>query len=177
MKLLCLGDSNTYGFDPRSYLGGRFSHPWPSLLAERLSSEVINLGENGAEIPHSQGMMTLRIRQIEKHLPADLLIMMLGTNDVLQTIHEPEKTAAKRMDFWLSRVQEIFPALPILLLAPPDVYGHQLGCLYREAAEKHGTPFADCNTWSLPLAFDGVHLTEEGHQQMSEKITEIIWRK
>ena len=24
MTLLCYGDSNTYGFDPRSYFGGRY---------------------------------------------------------------------------------------------------------------------------------------------------------
>ena len=31
-RLLCYGDSNTYGYDPRSYLGGRYpdSIRWPA---------------------------------------------------------------------------------------------------------------------------------------------------
>ena len=24
MKVICFGDSNTYGYDPRSYFGGRY---------------------------------------------------------------------------------------------------------------------------------------------------------
>ena len=34
MKVICYGDSNTYGYDPRLPLGGRYDHPWPELLAE-----------------------------------------------------------------------------------------------------------------------------------------------
>ena len=28
MKILCFGDSNTYGYDPRGYFGGRYDHPY-----------------------------------------------------------------------------------------------------------------------------------------------------
>ncbi len=33
-RILCFGDSNTYGYDPRSYLGGRYpaSVRWTALL-------------------------------------------------------------------------------------------------------------------------------------------------
>ena len=33
-RILCYGDSNTYGYDPRSYLGGRYpaSVRWTALL-------------------------------------------------------------------------------------------------------------------------------------------------
>ena len=29
MKVICYGDSNTYGYDPRDPLGGRYDMPWP----------------------------------------------------------------------------------------------------------------------------------------------------
>ncbi len=31
MNIICFGDSNTYGYDPRSYLGGRYDadNRWP----------------------------------------------------------------------------------------------------------------------------------------------------
>ena len=47
MKIICLGDSNTYGYDPRGYFGGRYDHPWPELLAAETgwnaSSKVSNI--------------------------------------------------------------------------------------------------------------------------------------
>ena len=27
MNVICFGDSNTYGYDPRSYLGGCYGYP------------------------------------------------------------------------------------------------------------------------------------------------------
>ena len=53
MKLFCFGDSNTYGYDPRSPLGERYpaAYRWVDLLAEKLDCSVVNAGENGREIP------------------------------------------------------------------------------------------------------------------------------
>lgn len=47
-RILCFGDSNSYGYDPRSYLGGRYpaSVRWTALL-EAAGWMVINEGENG----------------------------------------------------------------------------------------------------------------------------------
>ncbi len=49
---MCFRDSNTYGYDPRSYLGGRYpkSVRWTGRL-EADDWEVFNLGENGHPIP------------------------------------------------------------------------------------------------------------------------------
>ena len=42
MKILCFGDSNTYGYDPRSYFGGQYParHRWVDLLAQKLNCKV-----------------------------------------------------------------------------------------------------------------------------------------
>ncbi len=50
-RLLCCGDSNTYGYDPRSYLGGRYPETvrWTALLNAE-GWQVINEGENGRSI-------------------------------------------------------------------------------------------------------------------------------
>ena len=49
MRLLCFGDSNTYGYDPRSYAGDRYppESRWTDLLAESSGWEVVNMGLNG----------------------------------------------------------------------------------------------------------------------------------
>ena len=51
-RLLCFGDSNTYGYDSRSYLGERYpeSVRWTALLNAG-GWKVINKGENGRSIP------------------------------------------------------------------------------------------------------------------------------
>ena len=83
MKLWCFGDSNTYGFDPCGFFGGRYSAPWPALVEEKTGVEVINDGKNGRKIPEG-GQEFLQFRRDEEQYNADMLIVMLGTNDLLE---------------------------------------------------------------------------------------------
>ena len=79
MKLLCIGDSNTYGYDPRSYFGS--SYPDAICWTNRLSAEeVINCGINGLPVPTDSGPWQ---NLIDEKQP-DLVIVMLGTNDLLE---------------------------------------------------------------------------------------------
>ena len=41
------------------------------------------------------------------------------------------------------------------------------GC-YKSLAERLGVQFADAGAWNLPVAYDGVHLTEDGHSAFAE---------
>ena len=54
-RIVCFGDSNVYGYDPRSWLGGRYENGvrWTSLLGSA-GWEVKNEGFNGQEIPVSE---------------------------------------------------------------------------------------------------------------------------
>ena len=166
MKILCFGDSNTYGYDPRSCLGGRYDHPWPELLAEKSGWQVLNQGENGREIPKAA---------VAFPQDTDLLIIMLGTNDLLQ-FWTPE-AAAEKMENFLAPLT--LDRKKILLLAPPPMtYGEwvqdqeliedavSLGNRYEALAQRMGIRFAriDCGPM---MAHDGVHLTEEGHRTFS----------
>lgn len=55
MKVICYGDSNTYGYDSYSWLGGRndADSRWVDILAFETGWEVCNMGQNGREIPRS----------------------------------------------------------------------------------------------------------------------------
>ncbi len=66
-RIVCYGDSNTYGYDPRSYLGGRYPEAvrWTALLNTE-GREVINEGQNGRPIPRLE-------REIEAAKPIILL--------------------------------------------------------------------------------------------------------
>ena len=85
MKILCIGDSNTYGYDPRSYIGSRY--PEEVRWAGRLRGhEVINCGLNGMTVPrdHKRQLGLLAL-----HEP-DLVTVMLGTNDLLSGLSADE---------------------------------------------------------------------------------------
>ena len=51
--VVCFGDSNTYGYDPRSLLGERYpkSVRWTGILDSSGSWSVTCCGQNGREIP------------------------------------------------------------------------------------------------------------------------------
>ena len=169
MKILCFGDSNTYGFDPRSYFGGRYdaANRWPNLLT---GYTIINAGENGREIPRNPHFLP----------EADWLIVMLGTNDLLQGASAAE--AAARMERFLA------PLLPrVLLVSPPpmkrgawvpsDVLVEEsirLAAEYRTIAEKLGIPFIDNRDLSIGLCFDGVHFTEAGHHIFAANLQKVL---
>ena len=53
MKILCFGDSNTYGYDPRSYFGGRYpaQYRWGDLLAENWAVGPLMRGKTGGKSP------------------------------------------------------------------------------------------------------------------------------
>ncbi len=42
MKAICYGDSNTNGYDPRSYFGERYDSCWVDILTEETGWNVVN---------------------------------------------------------------------------------------------------------------------------------------
>lgn len=182
MKILCYGDSNTYGFDPRGF-GGRYRTIWPDLLAAKLNCDMINAGENGREIPRFAGQLRAFCQLLEQESPVDLLMIMLGTNDLLQG-NSPE-TAAKRMEAFLKQIP--LEESRILLIAPPPMKpgawvptrqltedSVALESEYGALARRLGIRFAETGRWNISLAFDGVHFTEEGHRVFAEELGNLL---
>lgn len=176
MNVICFGDSNTYGYDPRAYFGGRYDTDcrWVDILAAETGWTVCNMGQNGREIPSSAPSFLA---------DTDLLIVMLGTNDLLQGI-SPEQAAEKLRRF-LSGVS--LDRNRILLIAPPPmalgewVPSPQLiadslafARLCQALAEQLGIRFADAGKWGISLAYDGVHFTEQGHRAFAAGLLEEL---
>ena len=177
MRILCFGDSNTYGYDPRSYLGSRYpaEDRWTDLVAKQTGWDVINAGANGREIPRNP----YPIRLLKTYAPVDIFLVMLGTNDLLQGASAA--VAAARMETFLS---QLFPYCKhMLLIAPPPMKrgawvaadelvtaSTQLGEEYRLLAQKLHIPYANTADWKIELAFDGVHFTEAGHHAFADQL-------
>ncbi|MBQ2959793.1 MAG: lipase [Oscillospiraceae bacterium] len=184
MKIICFGDSNTFGYDPRSYFGGRYSADsrWVDILAEKSGWEIKNYGQNGRSIPGFDMEYELLGNIFEKE-KAQLLIIMLGSNDLLQGLSA--KSAAARMGRFIKNLH--YSAERILLVAPPPFKSgawveteaqieasEQLSEHYRELAGKLGIAFADAAEWDVQLCHDGVHFTERGHRAFAAGIFYVI---
>lgn len=176
MVVYCFGDSNTFGYDPRSYLGGRYpaESRWVDLLAARTGWEIHNNGMNGREIP---------LREIVLPKTIDLLIVMLGTNDLLQG--RDSSVTADRMERFLKKLPHTNQQ--ILLIAPPPMkYGEwvsedrllteskTLSIHYRNLAHRLGIRFADAGAWNVSLTYDGVHFTEAGHIAFADGLMDYL---
>ena len=179
--LFCLGDSNTYGYDPRSFFGDRYdrANRWTGILDTAPEWNIINAGANGRSIP--AGFQTaMLLRQIAERHP-DGLVVMLGSNDLLSGASAEEAT--EQMEAFLQQL----PSLPTLLVAPPamtagiwvteDALIEEstiLPALYRQLAKKLGIHFADASAWGIALAYDGVHFTEVGHHTFARQMSALL---
>lgn len=181
VRILCLGDSNTYGYDPRGFFGGRYGADdrWVDILANQTGHICINAGVNGREIP--QG--TNPISSVREYGTADCILVMLGTNDLLQG--SSAKDAAAKMERFLAALQSLDNN--ILLIAPPplkrgawvptDSLVAESLCLAEEyslPAKKLNIPFVDTRDWVVELTFDGVHFTEKGHRAFACHIEHFL---
>ena len=172
MTILCYGDSNTFGYDPRSFFGARYDIPWPERVGELTSWSVHNNGICGQRVPaHKAGFRT----------DGDLILVMLGTNDLLSG--DAPDAIARRMERFLADADR---ARTVLVAPPPLCRGEwvaddnlvcsskELAGAYRAVCERLGIRFLDAGQWSIPLCYDGVHFTEDGHRLFAGQIVSAL---
>ncbi|MCD8231416.1 MAG: GDSL-type esterase/lipase family protein [Clostridiales bacterium] len=188
--IICFGDSNTYGYDPRSFLGGRYEEEkrWPEILNAKTEWTVQNFGKNGRCVPYFLPEITYVCNRLEewKNETAPVwLWIMLGTNDIL---HNPMMTAESvtdRMERFLKKLQECEEVkdgwIRLRLISPVHLRRGQwveidercreserLDDCYREMAERLGIAFTCAGDWEIPVLFDGVHFSEQGNYKFAE---------
>ena len=189
-RLLCYGDSNTYGYDPRSYLGGRYpeSVRWTALL-KGYGWDVINRGENGRSIPRGDGEIKAAVQSL-CCVESDILIVMLGSNDLFQPSCPSARECADRMERFLTAFLHADgwdKSCKALLIAPPPMAlgawvqdeetiaaSHRLAECYEDTARLLGIGFADAGGWGVGLTYDGVHFSEAGHRAFAEGIHQVL---
>jgi lysophospholipase L1-like esterase len=201
-RILCYGDSNTFGTDGKT--GQRFPYNirWPGALQMLLGEayRVIEEGLGGRTTVwddpiemHKNGR-TYLMPCLHSHMPLDLVIIMLGTNDLKKRFDVPACDIAGGMevlinDILISRSGRGGTAPKMLLIAPVIIEGlteladileggveksKQLPVLYRNLAKKYGTAFFDSNDAAKPCTEDGVHLDAQGHGRLAEMIRDEI---
>jgi lysophospholipase L1-like esterase len=202
--LLCYGDSNTWGYDPVTR--GRYPPHvrWTGALATRLGAEyrVVEEGLNGRTTrwddpiePGRNGLLFLR-PCIESHQPLDLIIIMLGTNDLKRrfglSASEIAQSAAALTDMaWRFAHAPDGSHAEVLLVAPPAIStltefdqmfegarekSRQFSHYYRLAAGWHHLPFFDAGAVIVSSEKDGIHFDAEEHAKLGEALADEVRR-
>lgn len=204
--ILCYGDSNTYGYIPETGMRYPRNIRYPGVLQELLGDEytVIEEGCNGRTTIHDDpidgwknGLDYLQ-PCLYSHKPVDIVILMLGSNDLKATFRlsaqEIAAGAGMLVDVIKSFTAEKQGFIPkIILVSPPEIgagiktspfYGafyesaveesKRFPGYYRKVADDKGCIFFDAAQYIYPSDFDSLHLTPDGHRLLAQKLSELI---
>lgn len=200
--ILCYGDSNTWGNVPRS--DERYSRDirWPGALQNILGAqyEVVSEGLCGRTFvaedpkkPHRTGITHLQAI-LESADPIDLVIIMLGTNDVKITYNLKPTDIAEHLLQTINLIKSIedLEKIPkILIICPPPVIVPEtndldprmiqgpetfkiLPNLYKEVAQRNECGFINAGDYVSSSKIDGYHLDKDAHLKLAEVIGKYI---
>lgn len=201
-RILCYGDSNTWGYISGSdHLRYGENQRWTRLLSQKLGTqfEIIEEGLNSRTLisndlrPGKEGKNGYEylIPCLDTCDPLDLVIIMLGTNELKKSFNKTieeignifEKYFVKTILNRKSQFTDKYPK--VLVVAPPIAKDNGSGKyegayekslrfneIYKEISNRNGCYFVD-NTLLEP-GVDGVHLTEESHKLLAEKIYNVV---
>ena len=197
-EILCFGDSNTWGYVPGK--GVRFPREvrWPGVLRRELGDGVLVIeeGQNGRTTVwddpvegHKNGLAYL-IPCLESHAPLDLVVLMLGTNDLKARFSVPPFDIGWSVRSLLDAVRGSgagpggAPPGTLLVVPPPlgklgefaelfaggEEKSRKLARRYREAADAFGCDVLDAAGVAAVSDADGVHLDAAGHEALGKAV-------
>ncbi len=201
-NILCYGDSNTWGCRPGVLSRFPENVRWTGVIGNLLGEgyNVIEDGINGRSTvwddPGNQcrnGLTGLGY-SLYRAKPLDLVIVMLGTNDLNYTDAEGYyhgiRILAQRIlqaDTAFPGTSNVFAGTPRLLLVSPiettenmPTHGESKKFPYytQKVAEELHIPWLNAAQFAKPSMLDGCHMEEKYHlalgQAIFEKVKEIL---
>lgn len=205
--ILCYGDSNTHGTLPLAVLGERRrlgpDARWPGVLGAELGPDwrVIEEGLGGRTTVHpdpvagvhKNGLAVLPAI-LESHRPLDVVVIMLGTNDLKRRFQLPaveigECVAQLVLTTLRSECGPDGRAPEVLLVAPPPVIeagvlaeifagagetSKRIGPVFAEVARRLGVGFLDAGGVICSSPVDGVHFDAAEHGKLGRAVAAAL---
>lgn len=191
-RVLCFGDSNTYGFNPED--GTRFSKDirWAGRLKHMAAKnfEIVEAGCNNrtafSDNPQGDEFSGYRVisRYLEKHY--DIIILAIGINDLQKFYGVSVPEFKVGFEKFVRLVKVYTPDSKILLLAPSKLkkcilngyFGQlfdeisiekslKLDVIYKEVANDCGCELLNLNDVTESSDIDGLHYTKEQHEKVA----------
>ena len=126
-QIVCFGDSNTYGYIPENGERYPWGVRWTSLLNEKLGYGKYHIEEEGLcgrttifedPLRDNRNGSHMLPALLETHQHADLIIVMLGTNDCKTVFGASADVIGKGITRLLDQIQEYAPRAKVLLMSP-----------------------------------------------------------
>lgn len=207
-NILCYGDSNTWGYDAETALRFPPEVRWTGRLQTLLGPDyrVLESGLNGRTTAYDDGFdgwccgSRYLPAALKTHDPLDLVVLMLGTNDLKDRLGLAPDEVARGMEklvqtvrspgLWgLRSAPKVLVAAPMLLngetLGTTSPFGEtftprsversrRLGGAYRELCRRLDCPFVDAGALGAVGSRDGVHMSPSDHRRLAELLAPVI---
>ena len=205
-SVLCYGDSNTYGQTSADHPASRFGPEirWPGVMRAKLGPSwlVIEEGLSGRttvrddpiEGDHLNGRRYLKPCLLS-HRPLDVVILMLGTNDLKVRFNQTVNEIANGVRVLIDDIRSLGPgrgeSMPeVILVPPPPILANLRGWepvfegayeksrnlaeAYEGVADALEVHFFDAGSVAQPSELDGFHLGADHHRVLGEAMAEQI---
>ena len=195
-RILCFGDSNTWGYNPIKQSRYPSGIRWTTLLHQyglNKKTQVIEEGLCGRTTVFNEENRITRAGSavlpvlLESHAPLDLVVIMLGTNDCKKCFQTNQDTISQGIEVLLKQIRDFSNTVKILLVSPitlgDDVYLHdlafdqhsirlsyQLKKAYQNIAYKWDIDFLAASDFANAGDDDYEHLNEQGHRLLGNAL-------
>ncbi len=195
MKILCYGDSNTWGYVPnidgysKNAIVKQYSQKDCWWFGLTKNNEVFVNGLCGRCIAHENKWLADRNasktikNELKQYSDLDCIIVQLGTNDCKTEYGDTPLKITSNIKNLLDYLKKQTGA-KIILISPAMIIennkitkkyyvggqkkSQELDYLYRQLAQKNGYTFV--SGVDLEIGEDGEHLTINGHKELNDRI-------
>jgi lysophospholipase L1-like esterase len=207
-NILCYGDSNTWGYNAETK--DRFSAElrWTGVLQQQMGEgyHIIEEGLNGRTTVWDDPIMgggkngkEYLIPCLESHRPLDLVIIMLGSNDLKSifslSAYDIASGAGALADIVLKSDAGYQGKAPKVLLISPGLVGETIteswladmfsndrsvntskkfATYYKQVADEHGCEYMDAAPIVSASPIDAVHFDANSHRKLGEAVADKL---
>ncbi|WP_226780480.1 SGNH/GDSL hydrolase family protein [Oceaniglobus trochenteri] len=200
--LMVYGDSNSHGSPPMSELGQQGRMPvaqrWPSVMAAALGPEweVLVEGLPGRTTVHDDPVeggfrngLSVLPAVLHSHAPLDMVVLMLGTNDLKLRFNVPAIDIALSVGRLAETVRASGAARDVMIVCPPvvrevgvlagmfegaEARGAGLFVHMMQVAARLGCGFVDAGAHVAVDPLDGVHLSVASHAVLGGVVADAV---
>ncbi len=196
-KILCFGDSNTYGFIPQSGLRYDINTRWTGILQTLCNNEfeITEAGCNNrtAFIDNPAGINQTGYKILPEYLKTnffDIIILAIGINDLQRFFNPTLNEFEQGMEKLIQITKNLSTKSKIILICPPKlnlaginngIFSYQfdkisveksgkLSPIYKSLAEKYKCHFIDLNNIVEVSPLDGLHFSPKSHKTIAENL-------
>ena len=204
-SILCFGDSLTWGYNPNNSQRHHFDIRWPGAMQNQLGHayRIIEAGLNGRTTVHDdpyinnedQNGAKLLPMYLESNLPLDLVIIMLGTNDLKERFNSSANQIAQGVTSLVRKTLSSGTgpnggAPKVLLLAPPHIgrtehfmdtvfdgqkqTSLELAKHYQAVAEFYQVDFLNTADFVEAVKGEGIHLDEQANLALATTLADKV---